>query len=137
MVIPTTRVIRSRSAKPPPNPAADGPARAHYCPCLRAPHVVSATIEIATPPAPRRTEHHGEQGISHPEPIRPPSLTIVVTGLDDHANLAAGQILPEFEPRVSLSFIQCREVSPAVLAGQLEQESGAITGDPVELMLAG
>ncbi|OZC83404.1 peptidase M23 [Rhodococcus sp. 06-418-1B] len=49
-------------------------------------------------------------------------------GLGDHANLAAGQIPPEFEPWLALSATQCREVSPAILAAQLKQESGFTPG---------
>ncbi|MEW1935509.1 M23 family metallopeptidase [Rhodococcus sp. NPDC079359] len=49
-------------------------------------------------------------------------------GLGDHGQLAAGQIPPEFEPWLALSAEQCRELSPAVLAAQLKQESGFTPG---------
>ena len=49
-------------------------------------------------------------------------------GLGDHGQLAAGQIPPEFEPWLTLSAEQCRELSPAVLAAQLKQESGFTPG---------
>lgn len=44
-------------------------------------------------------------------------------GLGDHAN-SAGQVPPEFAPWLALSAGQCRELSPALLAAQLKQESG-------------
>lgn len=51
-------------------------------------------------------------------------------GLGDHdtANLAAGQIPDAFLPWLQLSAAQCREVSPAILAAQLKQESGFTAG---------
>ncbi|MFC8181563.1 peptidoglycan DD-metalloendopeptidase family protein [Rhodococcus sp. NPDC057297] len=49
-------------------------------------------------------------------------------GLGDHADLAAGQVPPEFEPWLTRSAAQCREVSPAILAAQLKQESGFTPG---------
>ncbi|MBY6708084.1 peptidoglycan DD-metalloendopeptidase family protein [Rhodococcus sp. BP-241] len=49
-------------------------------------------------------------------------------GIGDHADLAAGQIPPEFEKWLPLSAAQCRELSPAVLAAQIKQESGFQAG---------
>ncbi|MGU3438162.1 peptidoglycan DD-metalloendopeptidase family protein [Actinomycetes bacterium M1A6_2h] len=45
-------------------------------------------------------------------------------GLGDAGDLAAGQVPPEFAPWLALSAAQCRELSPAILAAQLKQESG-------------
>ncbi|MDJ0363039.1 M23 family metallopeptidase [Rhodococcus sp. H29-C3] len=49
-------------------------------------------------------------------------------GLGDRADLAAGQIPPEFQPWLTRSAAQCREVSPAILAAQLKQEAGFTPG---------
>ncbi|MEV8237033.1 peptidoglycan DD-metalloendopeptidase family protein [Rhodococcus sp. NPDC077669] len=55
-------------------------------------------------------------------------ITAPGAGLGDHGDLAAGQIPPEFEPWLALSSTQCRELSPAILAAQLKQESGFTPG---------
>ncbi|OAK53800.1 peptidoglycan DD-metalloendopeptidase family protein [Rhodococcoides kyotonense] len=51
-------------------------------------------------------------------------------GLGDHdtANLAAGQIPEAFLRWLPISAAQCRELSPAILAAQLKQESGFTAG---------
>lgn len=49
-------------------------------------------------------------------------------GLGDHADLVAGQVPPEFQPWLALSSAQCRELSPALLAAQIKQESGFTPG---------
>ena len=54
--------------------------------------------------------------------------TVPGAGLGDAADLAAGQIPPEFQPWLTRSATQCRELSPAILAAQLKQEAGFTPG---------
>ncbi|MFC7959127.1 peptidoglycan DD-metalloendopeptidase family protein [Rhodococcoides kroppenstedtii] len=89
---------------------------------------VHVTVVGHGPPAPGQTYGAAPGGAGSAPKANGACTATPGAGLGDHADLAAGQIPPEFEKWLPLSAAQCRELSPAILAAQLEQESGFTAG---------
>ncbi len=90
-------------------------------------HVHVTTIGHG-PPAPGQTYGSAPGGAGSAPKANGTCTTAPGAGIGDHADLAAGQVPPEFEPWLALSASQCRELSPALLAAQIKQESGFTPG---------
>ena len=90
-------------------------------------HVHVTTIGHG-PPAPGQTYGSAPGGAGSAPKANGTCTTAPGAGIGDHADLAAGQIPPEFEKWLPLSAAQCRELSPALLAAQIKQESGFTPG---------
>lgn len=90
-------------------------------------HVHVTTIGHG-PPAPGQTYGSAPGGAGSAPKANGTCTTAPGAGIGDHADLAAGQVPPEFEPWLALSAVQCRELSPALLAAQIKQESGFTPG---------